>query len=319
MMRMRYGFRCWIGGMLAVVACGAGAAAPAAAQRLRTGEEFPAFSAQDLRTNKPIRLVDFRGKVVLVDFWATWCKPCVDELPGVKRAYKKYHKQGFEIISISLDNNVGTCKRFIEKHKLEWHHIADGRGWNAELAVKHKITGIPAAIVVGKDGRVISLRARGEDLERAIKIGLKQEYDGPVGQPPGGAADEADAVEQAAQAELAEADALRDEGRLADALERYDALGAEYAARKTGQQAKARAHKLRAALGIQGSQIDARTIEAYEKKAARDAGPWLTVARKLAAQRKLEVARKYYERVLDRFPGSSVAKAAKDELTRLPA
>lgn len=316
-MQTRQRMQRWTIGTLAMAACGVAMVTPAEAQRLREGAKFPPFKETDLRTKKPIRLEDFRGRVVLVDFWATWCGPCVNELPNVKRAHKKYHKQGFDVISISLDTNVSKCRKFIEKNNLNWYHIADGRGWNSRLAAKHKIKGIPAAILIGKDGKIVSTHARGKDLDRAVKAALKQDYDGPVGEPPAGGPEPADPAEQKAQTKLAEADELRDAGALSAALKRYDAIGTRHADLQTGKRAKARAYKLRAALGIKGTEVDARARAAYERKAARDAGPWLTVARRLVGEKKPDVARKYYERVLDRFPGSEVARAARDELAQL--
>ncbi len=111
-----------------------GLAGVASAQELRDGMVFPDFAEKDMNTGKTIKLEDFRGKVVLVDFWATWCGPCKAELPNVKEAYKKYHEKGFDIISISLDQSVETCKNYVKENEMPWHHICDGNVWDAKLA-----------------------------------------------------------------------------------------------------------------------------------------------------------------------------------------
>lgn len=114
----------------------------------------------------------YRGKVVLVDYWATWCGPCREELPNVKKAYKKYHKQGFEVVGISLDDDSAQLEEFLKDEKIQWVTLfepeASQRGWETPLAVKYGVTGIPMAILVDKEGKVVSLAARGEELNRLL-------------------------------------------------------------------------------------------------------------------------------------------------------
>jgi len=141
---------------------------------IRTGTVFPDFSDTDYFAHKPISLKQFRGKVVVVDFWATWCGPCVAELPNVKRVYAKYHDKGLEIISISLDSQLSRFERFVKQRKMSWHHIADGKGWNARLAQRFGVSSIPAMFVIGRDGRVVSVRPRGSQLADAVRAALKQ-------------------------------------------------------------------------------------------------------------------------------------------------
>jgi peroxiredoxin len=139
------------------------------AQPVSVGQQFPGLEGQDLLTGKTITLEQFRGKVVLIDFWATWCPPCIAEIPTVKRAYDKYHKLGFEIISISLDHDREDCERFVKREKMNWHHVFDGGG---RLAARYGVSAIPAMYLVGKDGNVVSDNARGRRLEAAIKEAL---------------------------------------------------------------------------------------------------------------------------------------------------
>jgi thiol-disulfide isomerase/thioredoxin len=108
--------------------------------------------------------------VVLVDFWATWCGPCVEEIPNLKRLYEKYHQAGFEVIGVSLDNTAAELTGFIKDRKLPWPSILDRDNAPEEsLADAYGVSSIPLAILVGPDGRVVSTNARGAELERLLR------------------------------------------------------------------------------------------------------------------------------------------------------
>jgi thiol-disulfide isomerase/thioredoxin len=115
-------------------------------------------------------LSKLRGKVVLVDFWATWCGPCVGEIPNMKTAYEKYHERGFEIIGISLDQERAALTSFLEKRGIPWKSIYDrdapkGKG----LSDHYGVMAIPLAILVDREGRVVSMNARGPELSRLLQ------------------------------------------------------------------------------------------------------------------------------------------------------
>lgn len=108
------------------------------------------------------------GKVVLVEFWATWCGPCVAEIPTIRALYDKYHAAGFEVVGISLDNDRAAVADFVAAKEIPWPVILDGRGPGNSLADRYGVRAIPAPFLIGRDGNVISLRARGEALERLL-------------------------------------------------------------------------------------------------------------------------------------------------------
>jgi len=123
------------------------------------------FTAVD---GKKIDLAKMKGKVVLIDFWATWCGPCIAELPSVKKTYKKLNPKGFEIIGISLDTKESALKRFIKKENMPWPQFFDGKGWSNSLAKKHGIRSIPAMWLVDKEGNLVDMNARA-NLEQKVE------------------------------------------------------------------------------------------------------------------------------------------------------
>ncbi|MHC4717259.1 MAG: TlpA family protein disulfide reductase [Planctomycetota bacterium] len=136
------------------------------------GKEFPDFTAKDAMTGEQFSLSDLRGKVVLIDFWATWCGPCVRELPNLKRTYSKYKARGFEIVSISLDTDRRRFQAFVRDKRMSWRHVMEGGGWRTRLAGRYGVKSIPRMIVIGPDGVCIAENARGRSLDAAIRGAL---------------------------------------------------------------------------------------------------------------------------------------------------
>ena len=121
---------------------------------------------------KPISLNDYQGKVVLLDFWATWCGPCIGELPNVQTNYKTYHPQGFDVIAVSLDEDKDELTNFIKEKAMPWPQIFDGKGWQAGDAKAYGVQAIPFTLLIGKDGAIAAVNPRGPALEPAIKAAL---------------------------------------------------------------------------------------------------------------------------------------------------
>jgi thiol-disulfide isomerase/thioredoxin len=135
------------------------------------GAKFPDFEEKDL-DGKPLSISGFKGKVVLIDFWATWCGPCVAELPNVIKAYEKHHDKGFEIIGVSLDQDEQKLKSYTKDKNMTWQQYFDGKGWGNKLAQKYGIQSIPATFLLDGEGKIIARDLRGEALEEALAKAL---------------------------------------------------------------------------------------------------------------------------------------------------
>jgi peroxiredoxin len=134
-------------------------------------QKAPDFSGQNY-SGKQLSLIDLRGKLVVLDFWATWCGPCRVELPNVLKTYGKYHDKGFEIIGISLDQDQKQLESFVKDKKMTWPQFFDGKGWQNKLAQKYGVNSIPATYLLDGDGKIIAKDLRGEELEAAIAKAL---------------------------------------------------------------------------------------------------------------------------------------------------
>jgi peroxiredoxin len=131
------------------------------------GSAFPDFSQKD--TGGTLRSPSaFKGKVLLIDFWATWCGPCVKELPNVLKIYEKHHPEGFEVIGVSLDREPEKLLSYIKEHELPWPQILDERESDDALAVKYGVSAIPSTFLIDRQGRIIGVGLRGEALEQAV-------------------------------------------------------------------------------------------------------------------------------------------------------
>jgi thiol-disulfide isomerase/thioredoxin len=137
-------------------------------RKLAIGSEPVAFEVKSLKGER-LSPAAFKGKVLLIDFWATWCGPCIQEMPNVKSVYNKYHAKGFEIVGISLDQQREKLDKYIESQGIEWPQYFDGKWWSNEVAVSYGVKSIPTTILVDKKGKIRFKSLRGKQLEAAVE------------------------------------------------------------------------------------------------------------------------------------------------------
>lgn len=142
-------------------------------QNVGLGKPPKDFTINTLK-DKEFILSKYKGKVVLIDFWATWCNPCVKEIPALKKFYTEYHPRGFEIIGISLDDKKEKVTAFLAKEDLKWPIAFSGNGWSDPTARMYDINSIPSTWLIDKLGNLRHFGYRGEELGKAIEALLAE-------------------------------------------------------------------------------------------------------------------------------------------------
>ena len=134
------------------------------------GAAAPAVILPDT-AGKRVSLSDFKGKYVLIDFWATWCEPCMEEMPNVAKAYHTYKDKDFVVLGISLDrpDSEELWKKVIRRDTLDWPQVSDLKWWNSKAALDYNINGVPANFLVDPSGKIIAKNLRGEALQAKLK------------------------------------------------------------------------------------------------------------------------------------------------------
>lgn len=136
-------------------------------KKTAVGSVAPDFTLQT-PDGKNVSLSDYRGKYVLLDFWASWCGPCLREVPNVKKVYDRYHPQGFEILSVSLDDKKDNWLNAVDVHELNWDHVSSLKGWQCPVVKLYSISGVPAMFLLDKEGKIMASGLRGEELGEKV-------------------------------------------------------------------------------------------------------------------------------------------------------
>jgi len=135
--------------------------------QMAIGYPVPEISLPGINGNN-IQLSSFKGKVVLLDFWASWCGPCRASIPGVVKLYRKYKDKGFEVFGVSLDNKKSAWLKVIKKSKITYTQVMDSDGWNSATAARYGVAEIPTTFLLNRSGELVAVDMEGKDLELKI-------------------------------------------------------------------------------------------------------------------------------------------------------
>ncbi len=138
------------------------------------GSPAPNFVFRDFATGQELSLQSFRGKVVLLDFWATWCPPCMASLPEIRELYETFHPQGFEIVAVSLDESREELARVLREHRISWPVAFEGKRWDNSLANLYRVYQIPTTYLLDRNGVIRYRDVEGEALREAVAELLRE-------------------------------------------------------------------------------------------------------------------------------------------------
>ncbi len=136
------------------------------------GQPAADLSLPDMN-GKIVSLTEFKGKVVLIDFWASWCGPCRHNNPRLVKLYNKYHEKGLEIYGVSLDEDLNSWKKAVHHDKLTWTQVLDDKGWDGPSASIYRVNMIPSSFLVDRQGIIRTVNAEGPELESSVRDLLK--------------------------------------------------------------------------------------------------------------------------------------------------
>jgi len=136
------------------------------------GQFAPDFQLPD-QTGKEFKLSDFKGKYILLDFWASWCAPCRDENPNIVKQYEKFKSKNFMVLGVSLDDDRDAWLKAIKDDQLNWPHLSELKRWDGKVTLQYKVEGIPASFILDPEGKIIAKNLRGVELEQFLGKTLK--------------------------------------------------------------------------------------------------------------------------------------------------
>lgn len=141
----------------------------------QTGKAQPKYGKDAFEIALPslngdtLRLSALKGKVVLLDFWASWCGPCRSANKDIAKLYSKFKDKGFEVFSVSLDDNINAWQKAVKKDKITWQQVNDNSGWDSKTAAQWNIYALPTTFLVGKDGKLLAMDLTEKELEKTLK------------------------------------------------------------------------------------------------------------------------------------------------------
>lgn len=141
--------------------------------QIKQGDYAPEIALPSVNGDT-LRLSSLKGKVVLLDFWASWCGPCRNSNKKVAKLYSKFKNKGFEIFAVSIDANRNNWIKAIRQDKINWLQVNDPGDWNARIVAQWNIYGIPTSYLIDKEGKFVAMDLREEDLEKTLKEMLEK-------------------------------------------------------------------------------------------------------------------------------------------------
>ena len=140
--------------------------------QIKIGNTMPLITLKN-NTNNEVDITSFKGKYVLVDFWASWCAPCREENPNIVKQFERFKGKNFSVLGISLDDDRASWLQAIKDDQLNWSHLSELKKWDGKVSILYKIEGIPASFLLDPKGKIIAKNLRGAELELFLEKTLK--------------------------------------------------------------------------------------------------------------------------------------------------
>lgn len=271
--------------------------ATAAEPNLKVGDPFPNLRGRDQLTGEPFNLENLKGKVVLVEFWATWCSACRDTIKPLGELNRAYKNQGLEIVSVSLDTDMKQLRNFARRYKMKWNHISDGKRWESPLVQEYGIPHIPTIFVLDREGNISAAYAKLPAAILAISAALSD------GQPP------TQEAQQSARQIFEQAKLHMNKGEIGPAIVQYRRVLAEFPRTTWAEKAQGWIDHFNS-----DPELKAKADTYFASEKAREL---LARARELRAEGATVMAKQYYRKVSRDYAETPEAETAKTELGEL--